>query len=150
MYCGLTSPDWQGEAQGMVDGALPALRSGQPSSGRARPARIDSPAASAEVYAERAEGVGIHVPDGFLGRVPFAVGMRPPRRLCSASFGRGTPVKLVGDVVVLVPNDQVRIAALALAVTGPVQVRPILVIAFDDRIGRHRHRRRCRFRRDSC
>ena len=57
--------------------------------------------------------------------------------------GVGRPrhaVQLVGDVVVLVPDDQVGIAALAGVVAAAVGVRPVLVIAFDDGVGGDRHR----------
>src|SRR5262249_16642152 len=72
--------------------------------------------------AQGAEGVGLHVPDGFLVGVPLAVGVlgRP----------RGG-VELVGDVVVHVEDEQVRVAAVGQAGPGAV-----LVVALEDGVGR--------------
>src|SRR5205807_1880332 len=71
--------------------------------------------------AEGAEGVSLHVPDRRLVGVPPAVGVfAGPRR----------PIELVGDVVVHVVDEQVRIAAVVDADLGAV-----LVIALDDCVG---------------
>ena len=49
-------------------------------------------------------------------------------------------VQFVGGVGVLVPDDQVGVAALAWVVSAPVGVRPVLVVAFDDGVGGNRNR----------
>ena len=144
MYCGLTSPDGSVKRRAWSMAPCPPWLTGSPSSGRARPARIDSPAASAEVSPRVRKRVGVHVPDGFLGGVPQAVGMRQFDAVGVGKQGRvagpGHAVQLVGDVVVLVPDDQVRIAALVGVVAAAVRVRSVLVIPFDDGVGRNRHR----------
>src|SRR5262249_25465948 len=71
--------------------------------------------------AEGAEGVRPQVPDRLLVRVPPAVGvLGRPRR----------PVELVGDVVVHVVDEQVRVAAVIDARLGAV-----LGVAFEDGVG---------------
>src|SRR5205807_10422092 len=72
--------------------------------------------------AQGAELVGVHVPDTFLVRVPALVQvLAGPRR----------PVKLIGDVVVHVVDDQVRVAAVVHPDRGA-----ILLVAFDHVVGR--------------
>jgi hypothetical protein len=41
---------------------------------------------------------------------------------------------------VLVPDDQVRVSALAWVVSTSVGIRPVLVVAFEDGVGRNRDR----------
>lgn len=52
----------------------------------------------------------------------------------------GGAVQLVTDVVVLVPNDQVGVAALARVVTAAIGIRSALVIAFNHGVRWDRHR----------
>ena len=124
MYCGATSPEGSVKRKAWSMAPCPPWDVGSPSSGRARPARIDNPAASAEVSPRRAELVGVHVPDRFLGRVPQTVGMQQFHAVgvgkqCRIG-GPRHPIQLVGGVGVFVPDDQVRIAALAAVVAAPV------------------------------
>src|SRR5262249_21760165 len=89
--------------------------------------------------AERAEGVGLHVPDAFLGRVPFAVRVW---QLDAARIGKQHrvagachAVQLIRNVVILVPDDEVGVAALAGVVAAAVEIRAVLVIALDHGTG---------------
>ena len=133
----------QSHAQGMVDRALAALGNGQPLVGPRQSGQDRKTRRVGGSVAERAELVGVHVPDRFLGGVPHAVGMRLFHAVGIGKQGRiggpGHAVQLVGDVVVLVPNDQVRIAALSVVVAAAVGIRAVLVIALNDRVGRDRH-----------
>ena len=128
----------------MVDRSLSALGNRQPLVGPGQAGQDREAGRIRRRFAERAEGVRVHVPDGFLGRVPQAVGMRQLHAVGIRKQGRvgrpGHAVQLVGDVVVLVPDDQVRIAALAGVVAAAIGVRPVLVIAFDDGPCRDRNR----------
>src|ERR1017187_5530249 len=74
--------------------------------------------------AQRAEAVGFHVPNRLLVGMPHAV-----RVLRWA----GGSVEFVSDVVVLIPDEQVRIAPVVNADRWP-----ILRVAFDDGVGRNR------------
>ena len=65
----------QGHAQGVVDGALASLRDRQPFIGPDQAGQDRQSRGVRGRIAEGAEGVRVHVPDGFLGRVPLAVGM---------------------------------------------------------------------------
>src|SRR5262249_48395912 len=92
---------------------------------------------------EGAEAVGLHVPDRFLGGVPQAVGvvqLHPAGvREQFRVGGPRHPEQFVGDVVVLVPDDQVGVTAGAAPVAGG-GVGPVLEVALDDRVGRDRDR----------
>src|SRR5262249_29568974 len=76
------------------------------------------------------------VPDGLLGGVPHPAGRlagRPDR-----VGGPGRLVELVGDVVVLVPDEHVRVVPAAGGVHRAAEVRPVLEVPLDDGVGRDR------------
>ena len=117
MYCGLTSPDGSVRRRAWSIAPWPPCATGQPLVGPGQAGQDRKPGRVGRRIAERAEVVGVHVPDGFLGRVPQAVGVREfdtvGIREQVRVAGPRHAVQLVGGVAVLVPDDQVRVAALA-------------------------------------
>ena len=65
----------ESDAERMVDGPLPSLRDGQTFVGAREAGEDRQTGGVGGGVAERAERVGVHVPDSFLCSVPFAVGM---------------------------------------------------------------------------
>src|SRR4029077_10128280 len=86
---------------------------------------------------ECAEAVGLHVPDALLIRVPNAAGSSA--RTGGQVRGGGRIGTLIGNVVVFIPDEEVGVASPVGAVgaaAGAIQVGPVLIVSFDDRIGR--------------
>src|ERR1039457_4719528 len=73
--------------------------------------------------AQRAEAVGLHVPNRLLVGMPLSV---------RALRWAGGPTEFVGDLVVLIPDEQMRIAPVVHA-----DGWPILRVTFDDGVGRN-------------
>ncbi len=113
----------QSKTKRVIDRALSALRDWQPLVGPGEAGKDRKPRRVGGRIAQRAEVVGVHVPDGFLRGVPLSI------RVFTRAAG---DVQLVGGVAVLVPNDEVRVVA--------IRIRAVLVIALNDRVCRNRHR----------
>ena len=127
----------QGQAQRMVDGALASLRRGQPF---IRPREAGENGESRSVGGgptERAKLIRVVIPNGFLCRMPLAVGVGRfinrirVRRPCR-------PIKLIPDIIILVPDEEVGVAALVGVIAGAIRVRAVLIIALNDGVGRYR------------
>ena len=112
----------QREPDRVVDDALAALAGRQALVGPDQAGQDRQARGVGRGPAEGAERVGLHVPDRLLVGVPLAVAV--------LAGPRGV-VELVGDVVVLVPDDQVRVAAVVQPDDGAV-----LIVALEDRVGR--------------
>ena len=154
MYWESTSPKGSVKRKAWSIAPLAALRRRQPFVGPSQAGQDRQSGRVGRGVAQGAELVLGHVPDRFLGRVPQAVGMRQLDAVGVRKQRRiGRPrhaVQLVGGVGVLVPDEQVRIAALAGVVAAAVRIRSVLIIALDDGIRPESAPARCRFRPDSC
>src|SRR5580700_6182729 len=84
----------QREAQGVVDGALAALRNRKSFIGPNEASQDRKSGGVGRSVAERAERVRVHVPDGFLGCVPLIICMG---QLHAAGIWEERPVGGPGD-----------------------------------------------------
>src|ERR1035441_5101346 len=106
----------------MKNDALASLRCRQRFVGAGQPGQNRQAGRIHRGPAQRAEAVGLHVPNRLLVGMPLSV---------RALRWAGGPTEFVGDVVVLVPDEQMRIAPVVHA-----DGWPILRVTFDDGVGR--------------